>query len=106
MRCMVTNPEDADIANRVRAAHTLVEGQPPEEHVGKFFSDAAHLVAYGVPSVNYGPSGRTISGKVNWDPLIGEHTNIADIVGTARTFTAIMLDVASKSRAELKLKTL
>ena len=102
----VSVPDDADIANRVRNAHALVEGEPPEEHVGKFFSDAAHLVAYGVPSVNYGPSGRTISGKVNWDPLIGEHTNIEDIVGTARTYTAIMLDVASKSRAELNLKTL
>jgi len=102
----VSIPNDEEIANRVREAHTLVEGQPPEENVGKFFSDAAHLVAYGVPSVNYGPSGRTISGKENWDPLIGEHTNIDDIVGTARTFTAVMLDVASKSRAELKLKTL
>ena len=98
-------PHDTEIARRVREAHTLVEGQAPEEHMGLFFSDAAHLLAYGVPAVNYGPSGRTVTGKVNWDPLIGEHTSIEDIVGTARTYVAIMLEVASKTRAELSLHT-
>ena len=94
-------PEDTEIAKQVREAHALVEDRTPEEHMGLFFSDAAHLLAYGVPAVNYGPSGRTISGKANWDPLIGEHTSIEDIVGTARTYVAIMLEAGSRSRAEL-----
>ena len=96
-------PEDTEIAKQVREAHALVEDRTPEEHMGLFFSDAAHLLAYGVPAVNYGPSGRTISGKANWDPLIGEHTSIEDIVGTARTYVAIMLEAGSRSRAELGL---
>lgn len=94
-------PSDTPIANSVREAHSLVSGQPPEEQVGLFSSDAAHMLAYGIPAVNYGPSGRTISGKENWDPLIGEHTCIDDIVDTARTYAAIMLDVASKTRSDL-----
>ena len=60
------------IAERMRAAHRTVVGNAPEEGVGLFYSDASHLQAYGILAVNYGPSGRTISGKENWDPDISE----------------------------------
>jgi acetylornithine deacetylase len=94
------------IADRVRAAHRRVIGSAPEEGVGLFYSDASHLQAYGIPAVNYGPSGRTASGKQFWDAEIGEHLSIEDLTNTTKVYTAIILDVCSKTRAELGLPTL
>lgn len=98
-------PGDTFIANQVRSAHRLVNGTDVQEQVGLFYSDAAHLVAYGIPAVNYGPSGRTISGKENWEPDIGEHTAIEDIVRTAQVYASIMLEIGTKKRSELNLST-
>jgi acetylornithine deacetylase/succinyl-diaminopimelate desuccinylase-like protein len=94
------------VAQRMRAAHRAVMGRAPEEGVGLFYSDASHLQAYGIPAVNYGPSGRTVTGKENWDPDIGEHLAIEDLTKTAKVYTALILDVCSKTREELGLKVL
>jgi acetylornithine deacetylase len=94
------------IANRMRDAHMAVTGGKPEEGVGLFYSDASHLQAYGIPAVNYGPSGRTVTGKENWDPDVGEHLSIDDLTSTAKVYTSLILDVCSKTRDELGLKVL
>jgi acetylornithine deacetylase len=94
------------VAQRMRDAHRAVTGGAPEEGVGLFYSDASHLQAYGIPAVNYGPSGRTVTGKENWDPDIGEHLAIEDLTKTAKVYTSLILDVCSKSREELGLKVL
>jgi hypothetical protein len=54
--------------------------------------------------VNYGPSGRTVTGKENWDPEIGEHLNIEDLTETAKVYAAVALDVLAQTREELGLK--
>ena len=90
----------------MRDAHRAVTGGVPEEGVGLFYSDASHLQAYGIPAVNYGPSGRTVTGKENWDPDVGEHLAIDDLTKTAKVYTSLILDVCSKSREELGLKVL
>jgi acetylornithine deacetylase len=94
------------VAQRMRAAHEAVMGRAPGEGVGLFYSDASHLQAYGIPAVNYGPSGRTVTGKENWDPDIGEHLAIEDLTKTAQVYAALILDVCSKTREELGLKVL
>lgn len=94
------------VAQRMRAAHQAVMGRAPKEGVGLFYSDASHLQAYGIPAVNYGPSGRTVTGKENWDPDIGEHLAIEDLTKTAQVYAALILDVCSKTREELGLKVL
>jgi acetylornithine deacetylase/succinyl-diaminopimelate desuccinylase-like protein len=92
------------IADATRRAHTTVTNTAPQEGVGLFCSDASHLQAYGIPAINYGPSGRTVSGVENWDPDIGEHTSIEDLTATAKVYAAIALDVLGKTREELSLK--
>lgn len=92
------------IADAMRAAHKSVTNKSPEEGIGLFCSDASHLQAYGIPAINYGPSGRTITGKENWDPEIGEHLSIEDLTETAKVYTALVLDVCSKTREELGLR--
>ena len=94
------------VAERMRSAHKSITGSAPEEGVGLFYSDASHLQAYGIPAVNYGPSGRTVTGKENWDPDVGEHLAIADLTKTAQVYTSLILDVCSKTRQELGLKVL
>jgi len=94
------------VAQRMRAAHQAVMGRAPGEGVGLFYSDASHLQAYGIPAVNYGPSGRTVTGKENWDPDIGEHLAIEDLTKTAQVYATLILDVCSKTREELGLKVL
>ncbi len=94
------------IAQHMRAAHQAVMGSAPEEGVGMFLSDAGHLQLYGIPCVNYGPSGRTVTGKENWDPDVGEHVSIEDLTQTARVYAAAIVDICSKSRAELALPVL
>jgi acetylornithine deacetylase len=94
------------VAERMRAAHKSVMGAPPEEGVGLFLSDAGHLQAYGIPCVNYGPSGRTVTGKENWDPDVGEHLAIEDLTATAKVYAELILDICTKTRQELGLKVL
>ena len=93
------------IANAMRAAHKTVTNTSAQEGFGLFYSDASHLQAYGIPAVNYGPAGRTITGKENWDQEIGEHVSVADLTETAKVYTALALDVLSKPREELGLRT-
>ena len=90
----------------MRDAHQAVTGRLPEEGVGLFLSDAGHLQAYGIPCVNYGPSGRTATGKENWDPDVGEHLSIEDLTETARVYTSLILDICTKTREELGLNVL
>lgn len=94
------------IAQHLRGAHQAVMGAPPEEGVGLFLSDAGHLQAYNIPCVNYGPSGRTVTGKENWDPDVGEHVNIEDLTNTAKVYAMLILDICTKTRQELGLKVL
>jgi acetylornithine deacetylase/succinyl-diaminopimelate desuccinylase-like protein len=93
-------------AERMRAAHRSVVGKPPEEGVGLFLSNAGHLQAYGIPCINYGPSGRTVTGKENWDADVGEHLAIEDLTATAKVYAALILDICSKTREELGLNVL
>jgi acetylornithine deacetylase len=92
------------VADALRRAHKNITDTYPREGIGLFCSDASHLQAYGIPAVNYGPSGRTVTGKENWDPEIGEHLNIEDLTETAKVYAAVALDVLAQTREELGLK--
>lgn len=92
------------IAEAIRAAHKSITNTLPEEGIGLFCSDASHLQAYGIPAVNYGPAGRTVTGKENWDPEVGEHLSIADLTETAKVYTALVLDICGRTREELALE--
>ena len=91
------------VANAMRRAQEHHQHRA-QEGIGLFYSDASHLQAYGIPAINYGPAGSTITGKENWDPEIGEHLSVADLTETARVNTALALDVCSRTREELGLR--
>ncbi len=93
--------EDSAVAQSVKRAHAIVHGGEAEVAVGAFYSDASHFNRYGIPTVNYGPSGRTRSGKAQWDPEIGEHICLEDLYTCCQVYAAIIADVCSRDRAEV-----
>ncbi len=93
------------VANAMRSAHRSITNTEPQEGLGLFLSDASHLQAYGIPAINYGPSGRTITGKENWDPEVGEHLNIDDLTETAKVYATLAVDLLTKPREALGLAT-
>ena len=73
------SPEE-HIWKAVERAHKATTGKPVEISARPPASDAGELVAHGIPSLNYGVSGRTRAqsglrqyGKTDWDPGEGEH---------------------------------
>lgn len=93
--------EDEYIYSAIKRAHKEVHGTDPDTVTEGWISDASHITRYGVPTLNYGPSGRTRSGKPGWDPNIGEHVSLEDLYQTTRVYASLMLDVCGKSKEEI-----
>jgi acetylornithine deacetylase/succinyl-diaminopimelate desuccinylase-like protein len=78
-----------------------------------FASDAGELNAHGIPALNYGATGRLRTFRAgerpgdlarDWNPQQGEHASIEDIAQATRVYVSLILDVCTRSRAELGLK--
>ena len=65
-----------------------------------FYSDAAHMNRYDVPTVNYGVSGRLRTGGEGFDPAEGEHQSVTDLVEGTKVYALAALDIASRSRGQ------
>jgi len=93
----------------VADAHRDVFGRPVDISARPPASDAAELIAHGIPSLNYGVSGRTRVrssgqrqyGKTDWVPSEGEHASIEDLVAGTKVYASLIVDVCSRSREEL-----
>jgi acetylornithine deacetylase/succinyl-diaminopimelate desuccinylase-like protein len=55
-------PDDHELIQTVVQAHTDQLGKAPELGIENWYSDAAHMNRYGIPTVNYGSAGRIRSG--------------------------------------------
>lgn len=101
------------IYREVTQAHQEVTGSPPEVTAVSFASDACELWAHGIPSLNYGPTGRTRelsdgrhygNAQSDWNPDAGEHASIDDMVQGAKTYATIMLNLCTRTREELGIQ--
>jgi acetylornithine deacetylase len=100
-------PEE-HVYKAVERAHAEVTGRPVEVTARPPASDACELVAHGIPSLNYGVSGRTRKrtelrqyGKTDWDPGEGEHASIEDLVTGTKVYASLILDICNRTREEL-----
>lgn len=91
-------PKDAFVVGAISRAHQQVFGQAPQVGGVNFYSDAAFLNRFDIPTVNYGLSGRLRSGGDGFDPHDGEHTSITDMVEGAKVYALAALDIASRKR--------
>lgn len=103
---------DEYIYQAVAEAHRQVHGRQVEVTAISFASDACELVRHGIPSLNYGATGRTRmvskedrrgTGESDWNPAQGEHAAIPDLVETTKVYLSLIVDALSCPRSELGL---
>ncbi len=86
-------PDDHELVQNIISAHGNQLGKPPEMGVETWYSDAAHMNRYGIPTVNYGSAGRIRSGGGGFSTHQGEHVHIGDMVDITRVYIETMLNI-------------
>jgi acetylornithine deacetylase/succinyl-diaminopimelate desuccinylase-like protein len=104
-------PEEA-IFRAVSEAHLQTTGKDVAVTAIPFASDAGELNAHGIPALNYGATGRLRTFRPgerpgnlakDWNPQQGEHASIEDMLQATRVYLNLILNVLSRTRAELGL---
>ena len=105
-------PPEELIHQEMLKAHEEVIGTKCELRVLPYTPDSSDMVRHGIPTLNYGPTGRTRTdvvgqrdyGAGNWDPSQGEHVNIDDLYKGAQVYAALALNICSQRRADLGIE--
>jgi acetylornithine deacetylase/succinyl-diaminopimelate desuccinylase-like protein len=101
------------IFQQVAKSHEEVHASPIEVTALPVASDACELTRHGIPSLNYGATGRTRSlspgfhydkAQSDWNPQQGEHASIEDMLKTTKVYLSLILNICSKTREELGIK--
>ena len=91
-------PDDHELIQTVVQAHTDQLGKVPELGIENWYSDAAHMNRYGIPTVNYGSAGRIRTGGGGFSTHQGEHVHIGDLYDIVKVYIQAAMslcDVAS-----------
>ncbi len=86
-------PDDHALVESVIAAHRNQLGQAPKMGVETWYSDAAHMNRYGIPTVNYGSAGRIRTGGGGFSTAQGEHVHIGDMIDIVKVYIEVMLNL-------------
>lgn len=86
-------PDDHELVQIITAAHTEQLGEPPKTGNEIWYSDAAHMNRYGIPTVNYGSAGRIRSGGGGFDTHQGEAVHIGDMLDIIKVYIQCILTV-------------
>ncbi len=84
-------PDDHELVQTIIEAHTTQLGKPPEIGNEIWYSDAAHMNRYGIPTVNYGSAGRIRSGGGGFDVHQGEAVHIGDMLDIIKVYIQCIL---------------
>lgn len=83
--------DDHELVQTVIEAHRNQLGEPPKMGIETWYSDAAHMNRYGIPTVNYGSAGRIRTGGGGFSTHQGEHVHICDMVDIIKVYIEILL---------------
>jgi acetylornithine deacetylase len=86
-------PDDHELVQNVISAHTNQLGKAPQMGIETWYSDAAHMNRYGIPTVNYGSAGRIRTGGGGFSTAQGEHTHIGDMMDIVRVYIEVMMNL-------------
>lgn len=86
-------PDDHELIRTIVEAHTDQLGKPPEMGIETWYSDAAHMNRYGIPTVNYGSAGRIRTGGGGFSTHQGEHVHIGDMVDITKVYVQCILSM-------------
>ena len=84
-------PDDHELIQTIVKAHTDQLGQAPEFGNEIWYSDAAHMNRYGIPTVNYGSAGRIRTGGGGFDTHQGEAVHIGDMLDIIKVYIQCIL---------------
>ncbi|HJP38258.1 MAG TPA: M20/M25/M40 family metallo-hydrolase [Gammaproteobacteria bacterium] len=86
-------PDDHELIATIVEAHTRQLGTAPEFGTEIWYSDAAHMNRYGIPTVNYGSAGRIRSGGGGFDTHQGEAVHIGDMLDIIKVYIQCILSM-------------
>ena len=86
-------PDDHELIKTIVEAHTQQLGEAPEFDNEIWYSDAAHMNRYGIPTVNYGSAGRIRSGGGGFSTLQGEAVHIGDMLDIIKVYIQCILSI-------------
>jgi acetylornithine deacetylase/succinyl-diaminopimelate desuccinylase-like protein len=84
-------PDDHELVQSIISAHKNQLGTAPQMGTETWYSDAAHMNRYGIPTVNYGSAGRIRTGGGGFSTHQGEHVHIGDMVDITKVYIELML---------------
>lgn len=84
-------PDDHELVETIRAAHSNQLGEAPAEGIEIWSSDAVHMNRYHIPTVNYGSAGRIRTGGGGFSTHQGEHVHIGDMVDITKVYIECLL---------------
>ncbi len=86
-------PNDHELVESIVSAHTNQLGKPPAMGIETWYSDAAHMNRYGIPTVNYGSAGRIRTGGGGFSTHQGEHVHIGDMLDIVRVYIEVVMNL-------------
>jgi acetylornithine deacetylase len=84
-------PDDHELITTIVGAHTQQLGKAPEIGVETWYSDAAHMNRYGIPTVNYGSAGRIRDGGGGFSTHQGEAVHIGDMLDIIKVYIQVLI---------------
>jgi acetylornithine deacetylase len=93
-------PDDHELIKTVVQAHTDQLGAPPELGIENWYSDAAHMNRYGIPTVNYGSAGRVRTGGGGFSTHQGEHVHIGDLFDIVKVYIQVAMSLCGVASAK------
>lgn len=91
-------PDDHELVRTLVQAHTDQLGSPPKIGIENWYSDAAHMNRYGIPTVNYGSAGRIRTGGGGFSTHLGEHVHIGDLYDIVKVYIQVMMSLCGVAR--------
>lgn len=86
-------PDDHELITTIVGAHTEQLGKVPEMGIETWYSDAAHMNRYGIPTVNYGSAGRIRSGGGGFSTQQGEAVHIGDMLDIIKVYIQVLITI-------------
>ncbi len=86
-------PDDHELVQTIIAAHSQQLGKAPQMGIETWYSDAAHMNRYGIPTVNYGSAGRIRSGGGGFSTHQGEHVHIGDMMNIVKVYIQAIISI-------------
>lgn len=84
-------PDDHELVSTIVGAHSEQLGKTPEIGFETWYSDAAHMNRYGIPTVNYGSAGRIRSGGGGFSTHQGEAVHIGDMMDIIKVYIQVIM---------------